>query len=318
MDARVILDSGIARAGLTRAPVLQEVPTMTTHTTQSKQDRPRGEDFTSSEGLRKLLHRLHQAGPGAWIHDPVAAELMQFTAEKYRALAQKHHLDPWEAVTAAFEVMRKRATREACDPWAVVTHAVRITCVAEERGQGMLCSTHQARRPEFSVFHDAERFADRDEDNPLIDFHPAFQVTDHHLGDEAEEPAPALADLAMSASAAMDEAIRLFIRLEWPEPAARAGIEHVCQALARAGSRQTAYEALRRDRHARALLDLPKKSWSALLKVLLGNPNPAYAVTGLGKGILLRLLIGETVPVLLRDDDLVLTIALSAPGGAPA
>lgn len=293
---------------------------MTTHTNQPAQDRPRREDFRTSEGLRTLLHRLHQAGPGAWNHDPVAAELMQFTAEKYRALAQKHHLDPWEAVTAAFEVMRKRATREAGDPWAVVTHAVRITCIAEERGQGMLCSTHQARRPEFSVFHDAERFADRDEDNPLIDFHPAFQVTDHHLGDETDEDEPerAAEDTAMSASAAVDAAIDLFIRLEWPEQAARAGIEHVCQALAQAGSRQTAYEALRRDRHARALLDLPKKSWSALLKVLLGNPNPAYAATGLGKGILVRLLIGETVPVLLRDDDLVLTIALSAPGGASA
>ena len=30
--------------------------------------------------------------------------------------------------------------------------------------------------------------------------------------------------------------------------------------------------------------------------------------------MLLRLLIGETLPVLLRDDDLILTISLAAPG----
>jgi len=30
----------------------------------------------------------------------------------------------------------KAAARTAVDPWAVVTHAVRITCVADERGTG--------------------------------------------------------------------------------------------------------------------------------------------------------------------------------------
>ena len=81
----------------------------------------------------------------------------------------------------------------------------------------------------------------------------------------------------------------------------------------RAGTRQSAYEALRRDRHARALLDLPSRSWTVLLRALLGNPHPAYAATSAGKGVLLRLLIGETLPVLLRDDDLVLSLALAAP-----
>ncbi len=34
------------------------------------------EDFTRSEGLRALLNRLHEGGPGAWQCDPVAADLM--------------------------------------------------------------------------------------------------------------------------------------------------------------------------------------------------------------------------------------------------
>lgn len=74
------------------------------------------EDLTTGEGLRALLHRLHHADQRAWQHDPHAAELMAFTAEKYAPLARKHGLDPWEAASAAFDVMRTRAAREAHDP----------------------------------------------------------------------------------------------------------------------------------------------------------------------------------------------------------
>jgi hypothetical protein len=75
-------------------------------------------------------------------------------------------------------VTRTKSARTAEDTWAVVTHAVRITRIAEERGQGLLCPTHQARRPRSLVFHDAERLSDRE--NVFSDYHPAFQVTDAH------------------------------------------------------------------------------------------------------------------------------------------
>ncbi|WP_167131780.1 hypothetical protein [Paramicrobacterium chengjingii] len=274
------------------------------------------EDYRSSEGLRALLNRLHAAGGRAWEQDPVAAELMGFAAEKYAALAHKHRLDPWEAASAAFDVMRTRAARTAADPWAVVTHAVRITCIAEERGQGLLCSTHQARRPRYSVFHDPERLSDRE--NPLDEYHPAFHITDRHdrddLSDEFEQRGPA----PTSAVSAVDDAITLLTLLDWPNSTARASVEHVCGALTRVGNRHTAYETLRRDKHARALLDLPGRSWAVLLRALLGSPLPELAATGAGRGILLRLLIGETLPVLLHDDDLVLTLALAAPGTTKA
>ncbi|MGO1198526.1 MAG: hypothetical protein ACTMKY_01345 [Dermabacteraceae bacterium] len=273
-----------------------------------------GEDYTTGEGLRALLGRLHEDGPGAWRTDPTAARLMTYAADKYAALARKHGLDPWEAASAAFDVMRSRSAREAEDPWAVVTHAVRITCIAEERGQGLLCSTHQARRPHYSVFHDAERLSDRE--NPLDDYHPAFHTTDPDPGNEDEESRPEAAEptgARPSASGAVEDAIAFVTVLGWPPQTARAAVEHVCQALARAGSRQSAFEVLRRDQHSRALLDLPGTSWTALLRVLLGNPAPGVAVTSAGRGILLRLLIGETLPVLLHDDDLVLTVSLAAP-----
>lgn len=267
------------------------------------------EDYTTSEGLRALLHRLHDMGAGAWAHDRVAAELAAFAAKKYAALARKHGLDPWEAASAAFDVMRTRSAREAIDPWAVVTRGVQVTCVAEERGQGLLCATHQARRPQVSAFHDPERFADRE--NPLADYHPVFHVVDRYFIPE-DDDSNTTRDVD-TARRAIECSITLFTTLGWPGKTARAAIEHVCSEVARSGSRESAYELLRRDKHARALLDLPADSWSSLLHTLLGHPHPAYRATSTGRGILLRLLVGETLPMLLSDDELVMVIAMSAP-----
>ena len=273
------------------------------------------EDFTTGEGLRALLNRLAEGGEDAWVHDPVARELMEFAADKYRALARKHKLDTWEAVTAAFDAMQYRSTREANDPWAIITHAVRITCVYEERAQGLLCSVHQARRAHVSAFHDPERFSERD--TALADYHPAFHTTDLRPSELDPEPREGLgsAQACMSAGSAAEDAIAMLCLLDWPTDTARAAVEHVCGALMKAGTRQSAYETLRRDRHARALLDLPRRSWAALLKALLGNPHPAYVATSSGRGVLLRLLLGETLDLLLRDDDLILALALAAPSG---
>ena len=110
----------------------------------------RGRGFENSERLRELLTRLDAEGPDAWRNDPVATELMRYAADKYAALARKHGLDPWEAATAAFEAMRAPSVRRADDPWAVITRAVQITCIAENRANGLLCSVHQARRPRYS------------------------------------------------------------------------------------------------------------------------------------------------------------------------
>ena len=273
------------------------------------------EDFTTGEGLRALLNRLAEGGEDAWVHDPVARDLMEFAADKYRALARKHKLDTWEAVTAAFDAMQYRSTREANDPWAIITHAVRITCVYEERAQGLLCSVHQARRAQVSAFHDPERFSERD--TALADYHPAFHTTDLRPSDLEPEPRDSLgsAQACMSAGSAAEDAIAMLCLLDWPADTARAAVEHVCGALMKAGTRQSAYETLRRDRHARALLDLPRRAWATLLKALLGNPHPAYVATSSGRGVLLRLLLGETLDLLLRDDDLILALALAAPSG---
>ncbi len=272
--------------------------------------------FENSENLRSLLRRLHDAGNGAWRTDPDAAVLMRHAAVKYAALARKHGLDPWEAATAAFEAMRTPSVRRADDPWAVITRAVQVTCIAEGRANGLLCSVHQARRPRYSSFHDAERFSDRE--NPLIDYHPAFHIDPHNHDDDddadADPSTEAEAEGATGVGTAVEDTIMLFCLLRWEPDIARAAIEYVCARLAESASRAGAYESLRRDRHARALLDLPAPSWYRLLRIVLGSQDINLTGTSAGRGVLLRLLIGEPLRHLLGDDDLVLSVTLAAPG----
>ncbi|QQT70805.1 hypothetical protein I6I57_08160 [Brevibacterium casei] len=283
---------------------------MTTTIKHSEQ----GEDFTTSKGLRHVLVRLHEAGPASWEHDPTAGALVSYAADKYAGLARKHGLDPWEAASAAFEAMRNESTRTARDPWAVVTRAVQITCVAEERGQGLLCSTHQARRRKYEDVHDPERMSDRE--TPLSDYHPSFHVYDHIDDPEDDRDGTEPQAQELSALNAVDECVALFTGLGWPPDTARTAIHYVTTALSRTRSRMSAYEALRHDKYALAFLDLTRNSWAVLLHALLGNPHPALQATPAGRGILMRLVIGEPVCSILHDEDLILSIALAAPGRA--
>jgi hypothetical protein len=270
--------------------------------------RERRARFEDSEALRALLTRLHHAGRGAWRHDPEAAALMEHAASKYAALARKHGLDPWEAASAAFEAMRGAATRRAEDPWAVVTRAVQVTCIGEERGNGLLCSVHQARRPKYSAFHDAERFSDRE--NPLPDYHEAFRF-DPFADDEPDEDA--VAERAVNVTAAVEDTIAFLSWVGWEPSTARAAVEYITTRLAESVSRASAFEVLRRDRQARALLDVSGASWTAVLRAVLGVPDPALAHTNAGRGMLVRLLIGQPLRALLTDDDLVIAAGLAAP-----
>ncbi|GAB2548064.1 hypothetical protein GCM10027033_00830 [Leucobacter ruminantium] len=267
--------------------------------------------FQTPEGLRALLIRLDEAGPGSWRFDAEAHELAKFVARKYAQLARNHGLDKWEAVTAAFDAMRDAGARRADDPWGYVTKAVKLTCYYEERGQGLLCSVSRARKKHASVHHDAERLADREQ--ARLEYDPAFQTTTVFPSDDFEQEVPGPAQMAV------ESAVAIFMRLGWPVEVARYTVEYISDVLARLGSRPSAYDALRRDTTARALYDLSKKSWNTAVLVLLGNPNPAYAATRAGRGLLKRLALEEPIELVFADDVLVMKIVEAAPasGGLP-
>ena len=256
-----------------------------------------GPSFTTAEGLRLLLVRLHYSGSRAWEDDAEASDLLEFAMRKYGALAHKYGLEASDAAVAAFDVMRTRAARVARDPWAVVTRAVQLSLIYEARAQGMLCSSHQARRPERAAHHDAERFSDRETD--VADYHPSLQVEDDL--DQIDAPQPAEEEEPTNAYMALDAAVALFVELGWPETAARFGLEYICSRVMTSGDRAVAYESLRRDRIARALLELDQESWLDVLRAVLGNPGYDYTGTAAGRGVLLRLLLGQQIDELFAD-----------------
>ena len=266
--------------------------------------------FATTEGLRLLLLDLAYAGPCAWENSPDAAELMTFTMEKYDALARKHGLEPSDAAVAAFEVMRTRAARVAEDPWAVVTHAVQLSLIYESRAEGLLCSTGQARKTAGADFHDAERFSEREAE--LINYHPAFRVQDNvnHVDEPKQED---VEEEPTNAYFALAEAVEFFVELGWLQRTASLCLEYIAARLIRTGTRLSAFESLRRDGNGEALLDIDHDAWLIVLRAVLGNQHPDRAHTAEGRGVFLRLLIGEHLDELFEDADLADAIQSAAP-----
>ncbi|PJJ55309.1 exopolyphosphatase [Compostimonas suwonensis] len=274
------------------------------------QSGPASHDLESPEALRALLIRLHESGPGAWQHDREAAELMRYTAIRYRPLAQKHDLDPWEIASAAFEVMLAPSTRKARNPWAVVTRAVQITCGVEIRAAGMLVSSGKVRHTSrIAGFHDAIRFAEREH---LTDYHPAFAV--NPAVDEEDDPD----DARIRVATALSAIVELFASTGWDAVLVADCVEHVAYRLADLTSRANAVEVLRRDHAISVLFDIPAKSWSALLRIVLGHPDRKYAGTPTGDGVLLRLLNEEPLDLLRCDTGLLAAIWAAKPNKSEA
>lgn len=302
--------------------------------------------FIDSEGLRSLLYRLYGAGPHAWRDDPEVAELMAYTMEKYGALARRHGLEPADAAAAAYEVLRTRPVRKAEDPWAVVTHAVQLTMIAEDRAAGLLCSDARVRRADMADFHDAQRLSDRE--NSLADYHPAFQAApaqdlavlvidaerekeerekkdkeakasgeeanrDGEDGEESNETDEA-SEQGESPNAyfALDQIVDVLVKFGWPEPTARGALEYIGSRLTNSGSRQAAYERLRRERQPWLRFDLDLEVWGTLLRAVLGSPDPDRAKTVTGKGMWWRFAKGHEAEQVLADPSLRRALVTSA------
>lgn len=253
-------------------------------------------DFAGAEGLRALLERFGRND--GWHTDPVVPALVAFLRDKYALLARKWDRHPDEAVSAAFVVLRADATRHARDPWAVVTDAVAKTLKAEAHAEWLLTSTDRARRP-GQIEHERPLRTSGDEEFLTRIAAPTTGESSDDLG--------WLTDILVG----------ILTGLGWPEPVAAGCVDYVLDRLIRAGRRETAFDALRRDITLLALYELPRESWLTLLRLLLGGTGQTGTLAR--RGMIARLLLDETATDLLADDAVVLALSQAAPrpGWAP-
>ena len=269
--------------------------------------------FTTGEGLRILLLRLHLDGPHAWSTDPEATELIEFCMTKYAGMAKKYRQTPHDAAFAAFEVLRAPATIEADDPWGVATRAVQLSLMAEDRANGLLCDQSRARRLLTSDQHDATRFSDYELDGArsveTITVDPALL---EHLdaADAAMSRRPSQIT-PVEARTALDVAAKLLAGFGWDPTDARACLDYITERLTITADTARAFEYLRRDKNALGRFDLELRRWTALCAVVLGHPHhPALAVRD---GLLARLMRGQRTTELLVDERLVRALVAASP-----
>ncbi|MFI8526304.1 hypothetical protein ACIGB8_17730 [Promicromonospora sukumoe] len=287
----------------------------TTPEASTVQDRPL---FTTSEGLRILLLRLHMDGPRAWSTDPHATELIEFCMTKYAGIAKKYRQTPHDAAFAAFEVLRAPATAEADDPWGVVTRAVQLSLMAEDRANGLLCDQSRARRLLTSDQHDATRFSDYELDGArsvetitreAIAVDPA--LLDHLDATESLVASRPSQVAAVEARIALDLAAKVLAGFGWKASDARACLDYIAERLTITGDTARAFEYLRRDKIALGRFDLELRRWTALCAVVLGQPHhPALAVRD---GLLARVMRGQRMAELVVDERLVRAVAAASP-----
>ncbi len=250
-------------------------------------------DLAGAEGLRALLDRL--ARDDAWRTDPAVPGLIAFLRDKYAALARKWDRHPDEAVSAAFVVLRAAATRSARDPWAVVTDAVAKTLKAEAHAEWLLISTDRARRP-GQVEHERPVRTSGDEE---------FLT---------RIAAPPASDGPDDLSWLTDTLVGILAGLGWPQGVAGGCVDYVVDHVIRAGRRETAFDELRRDITLLAFYEMGRESWLTLLRLLLGGTGQTGTLAR--RGMIGRLLLGETPEELLADDALVLALCQAAPSAA--
>lgn len=275
--------------------------------------------FTTGEGLRILLLRLHMDGPHAWSTDPEATELIEFCMAKYAGMAKKYRQTPHDAAFAAFEALRAPATAEADDPWGVVTRAVQLSLMAEDRANGLLCDQSRARRLLTSDQHDATRFSEYELDGArsietitgeAVSVDPA--LLDHLDTVDATVVSSRPSQIAaVEARTALDVAAKVLASFGWDPTDARACLDYITERLTITADTARAFEYLRRDKTALGRFDLELRRWTALCAVVLGHPHhPALAVRD---GLLARLMRGQRTTELLADTRLVRALVAASP-----
>ncbi|MFD6175531.1 MULTISPECIES: hypothetical protein [unclassified Isoptericola] len=254
-----------------------------------------------------MLIELHRR-PAGW-EETEARELLRHCVERYRGLARKYGQTGEDAATAAYEALTAPATRWARDPWGVVTQAVQRTLQAEHRANGLLCGVEQARHLMHEPLFDAQRFAEH------VSVERELAADDTGVDNSVLGAAVVEGRSArfVPAADALAEAVRVFSFCGWPADVARCALELICSRLVEAGQRRRAFEYLRRHREGWGHLDLSQEQWTRVLTVVLGAQNPDLAATDLGRGLLWRLVVGQSREEICEDVRVTSALAMSAP-----
>ena len=263
--------------------------------------------FITPGGLRELLRRFADPSHPARWNGPEGDALARHCIARFAPLARKYRQPPQDAASFAFEVMCDPHLLDADDPWAVVTTAVKRSFSAQFTGDSLLCGDRAARRA--VDVHDPQRITDRD-----WTFLEA-QLSPETDNDDAPVPrATKAGDIApVELDSAVNDAVRLLRACGWPPDAAQFALDYISGRLELAGNPVTAFEYLRRDKVARAQLDIGQHAWTAVLTAVLGSADPDRGLGPTGKGMLLRILAGSPLDQVATDTGLVSALASSAP-----
>ena len=235
---------------------------------------------------------------------------MAYTMEKYGALARKHGYEPVDAAIAAFDVMRTRAVRVADDPWAVVTRAVAAHADLRTRAEGLLCSTHQARREASTPSATTPSGSATARRRPATSTRRSVDARLDAI--DEDEPTQRRRTSRPTPSSRVDDAVEVFVALRWPRTSRGPAIEYICTRLMRSGNRAdrlrgTASRPARPSTARRRPARLAGRSCASC-----SATSTPTAPHGRRSRVLLRLLIGDDAEDLLADRTLVAEIATSA------
>lgn len=243
-------------------------------------------DYTTPEGLRQILLDLTEND--TWATSPVAAELMVYATTKYTPVARAWHRDPADAAYEAFIAMRKPTTLRAKDPWAVITRAVALSIAAETHADRDLTSQDKARRPSKRPVNEPVRAGHYEEF--FYDVHPHAFVVGAGSNDEGVDR--------------IVRAASVFLVLTgWTARPVEQAVDYIAYRVTGLASRQSAIEIVSADLNIAVRLGYRPDTWGQLVALVVGS-----AARGRGSsryGLLARVLLGDDVADLLRDEDLV-------------
>ena len=248
-------------------------------------------DFTTSEGLRELLTELNEHN--AWASSPVAAELMVYATRKYAPIAKAWHRDPDDAAYEAFLAMRQPTTLRADDPWAVITRAVALGISAEVHADRNMTSQDKARRPSKRPAEEPMRAGHYEEF--FYDVHPhAHSLSTRDDGGEDRS---------------VDRVIRatcvFLVLTDWPARPVEQAVDYIAHRITGLSSGSSALEIVAKELHIAIRLGYTPDEWASLVRLVVGTK------TGKRKagdyGLFARVLLGDDVADLLRDETLVET-----------